>query len=1339
MRAILCRRSDHPEVTAVSKSAADRNLLFGLLALQNGMIEHTALLKAFQAWTLAKDRSMAGLLLEQRALTEPRRALLDGLLREHVVIHCGDVQKSLAAVAAGKSTRESLASLADPDINATLAHIAVAHASTDDGTIDQTSSFSVGSSTSDGQRFRVLRPHARGGLGAVFVALDTELNREVALKQILDHHADDPGSRKRFLIEAEITGGLEHPGIVPVYGLGSYGDGRPYYAMRFIKGDSLKEAIERFHNDTVLTERPGLRSLELRRLLRRFTDVCNAIDYAHSRGVLHRDIKPGNVIVGKHGEVLVVDWGLAKPVGRAEPLNDAGERTIVPSSASGSAETLPGSVLGTPAYMSPEQASGDLDRLGPRSDVYSLGATLYCLLTGKPPFEGDDLGEMLRKVRKGEYVRPREIDPDLDQALEAVCRKAMAIELDERYTSCRALAEDVERWMADEPVLASPEPLMRRVRRWAKQNRTAVTAAGAALVAGLVGLSAVVAVQTRANTRLSQSLDRDTDARTDLAAANDDLKAATASVQARYRLSVDAIKTFHTGVSEDFLVKQDQFKDLRDRLLKSASDFYGKLGALLVKETDFASRRALAQANFEVAGLTAEVGRPDDALAAHRAVLAERQTLSQEPGADAGVRIEVGQSLTEVAGLLETTGKTEAALSGYQQAETLLAGLATSAFASAARAALAKCRSRMASFLSKTGKNDQALAVYRLARSDQEVLVAIPEPARESRRDLADTIMGIGQLLSQTGKQAEAAAEYPKAIAIQQKLADENPGVTDLRDRLANGHTNLGILLYQSGKPSEAQIEYRKAMVIQQKLADDNPAVNAVRSRLANSHHNLGLLLSEMGGSAAAEAEYRKAMVIQQKLADDNPAVPEFRNRLSLSHNNLGLLLSDTGKPADAETEYRRAMDIQRKLADDNPTVTDFKKWLAVSHDNLARLLLQIGKPSEAEAQYRTAIAIQKKLSDENPTVTDFRKWLAHSHHNLGAMLGATRPSEAQAEYLQALALNQKLSDDNPASNNFRFQLAVTHQNVGSNYLQTGKLSDAECEYRTSIEIQQKLAGDNPGVTDFHNRLAESHNSLGMLLNQTGRPAEAEAEYRLAMAINQKLSDDNPAVTDFRSELAFAHDSLGVFLSQTGKPSQAQAEYRQSLAIRQKLVDENPNVAAHRFDLVNTLNNNSDLLRHAGNAAEARGGFERALALSERLVRENPEITRYRSGPAWSLRGRAMIRRQLADSAGAAADLRRALAIWNAIPSRTGDEWFETACNQAALAGLAGREASGVSAAEARLHADATMALLKKAVALGFRNANEFRIQDALDPLRDRPDFRLLILDLSFPANPFAR
>ena len=416
----------------------------------------------------------------------------------------------------------------------------------------------------------------------------------------------------------------------------------------------------------------GGRDLELRKLLRRFLDVCNAIDYAHSRGVIHRDLKPANIILGKHGETLVVDWGLAKAVSRADPF--AGEQTIAPSS-SGSSETLPGSALGTPAYMSPEQAGGDLDRLGPRSDVYSLGATLYCLLTGKPPFEGEDVGEILRRVQAGDVRAPREVDPLLDKALEAVCLKAMATKPAERYASCRALAEEIERWAADEPVVAWREPLSRRVRRWATRNRTAVASVAVALIAGVVGLSAVLAVQTQAKADVTRALAGERDANRALAASNVALERSKAAVQARYDLAVEAIQAFHTGVSEDFLLKQDQFKELRDGLLRSAQDFYGKLSALLGRETDPAAAAGrFWRRTARLADLTGKVGSKEDALKAHRAVLAAREALAAEPAAGAAATVDLGRSLNEVAGLLGETGRTGEALAACRGSESLLSG-----------------------------------------------------------------------------------------------------------------------------------------------------------------------------------------------------------------------------------------------------------------------------------------------------------------------------------------------------------------------------------------------------------------------------------------------------------------------------------------------------------------------------------------------------------------------------------------------------------------------------------------------------------------------------------------
>src|SRR3954471_14964801 len=179
-----------------------------------------------------------------------------------------------------------------------------------------------------GPAFRILRPQARGGLGDVFVAFDAELHREVALKSIRPDRADHPRSRTRFLLEAEVTGGLEHPGIIPVYGLGHDHDGRPFYAMRLNKGDNLKVAIAQFHEVDGARRDPGERVLALRQLLRRFLDVCNTLAYAHSRGVLHRDVKPGNILLGPYGETLVVDWGLAKALDRTDVLDLTSETPL---------------------------------------------------------------------------------------------------------------------------------------------------------------------------------------------------------------------------------------------------------------------------------------------------------------------------------------------------------------------------------------------------------------------------------------------------------------------------------------------------------------------------------------------------------------------------------------------------------------------------------------------------------------------------------------------------------------------------------------------------------------------------------------------------------------------------------------------------------------------------------------------------------------------------------------------------------------------------------------------------------------------------------------------------
>jgi serine/threonine-protein kinase len=961
-------------------AAADRHLLFGLLALQNGLIDQVQLVAAFQAWTRDKSIALADHLVARGDLDPGARAGLDAIVASHVMKH-GDVEQSLAAVPATRGTRASLAALGEPEIEATLARVALGEngqATQADYDPDRTGGFTVGESPESGQRFRLLRPHARGGLGEVFVALDAELHREVALKQILDKHADDPVSRRRFVAEAEITGGLEHPGVVPVYGLGAHSGGRPYYAMRFVRGESLKEAIEHFHGDKSLKETPGRRSLELRKLLRRFTDVCNAVDYAHSRGVIHRDLKPANIVLGKHGETLVVDWGLAKAVGRADP--SAGEHTIAPSS-SRSSDTLPGSALGTPAYMSPEQAAGDLDRLSPRSDVYSLGATLYCLLCGKPPYEGDDLGEILRKVLIGDFALPRAVSPSLDRALEAVCLKAMATKPEDRHPSCRALADDVDRWMADEPVSAWAEPWTRKLLRWLTRHRTGVTGAAAAVLAGVLGLSGVLAVQTQANSQLSDSLNREKSARTALSAANNKLVDEQAKVQARFELAQKAIATFHTGVAEDMLLKNDQFKSLRTELLKGAAGFYGDLENLLIGQTDARSRTALATGFFQLAELTRKIGSAQEALAVHRKALAIRRELATESGANLETRLNLARSLRLMGVTLYRTGDSAGALSSCEEALDLAQTL------------------------------------------------EVDHPTNEVRSVLADIRSYTGTLLSVIGKPVEALAVHQKSLAIREKLAATEPADTGYQLELSWTYNDIGHALRASGKPAEALEAHRKALAIAHKLADDKPAVARIQMNLAGTYNNIGLILSRLGQPSEALEAQSKALPIRQRLVDANPAVSDFQGDLGWCHDQIAGLLLRTGQPADALAEYRKAVAAFEKTADadlDTPWLSN----LAYSHIGIGQAHARERRFAEALAAMDAGLAILERLAQRDQKSADVAGELGYGYALRGlARFRAGSSASAAADLRRAVELRDNFSHlDDPRFSppDVRFTLAQT-------------------------------------------------------------------------------------------------------------------------------------------------------------------------------------------------------------------------------------------------------------------------------------------------------------------------
>ncbi len=988
----------------MSAIAADRHLLFGLLALQNGLIDQSQLMLALQAWTRDKTRSLADHLQARGDLTAAKRAILDALAEVHLEAHGDDVEKSLAAVPTDHATRTGLASLGEPEIDAALTRVTggkhgqttnvdddphrtlnlAAGESTGDGQRGRSSILAVGGSTGDGQRFHVLRPHARGGLGEVSVALDAELNREVALKQMLDSHANDPASRRRFVLEAEITGGLEHPGIVPVYGLGTYAAGRPYYAMRFIRGDSLKEAIETFHADEDLKRDTGRRVLELHKLLRRFVDICNAIDYAHARGVLHRDIKPGNVIVGRHGETLVVDWGLAKVTGLSDP--SAGERTLMPDSAGSRSETLPGSVMGTPAYMSPEQSEGDLDRLGPRSDVYSLGATLYCLLTGRPPFEGNVI-DVLRRVRQGDFPPPREHEPTLDRALEAVCLKAMTLKPEDRYPSAKALSEEVERWMADEPVSAWAEPLGRRLRRWGRRHRTGVTAGAVAVLLALAGSAAVLAVQTKANRNLTAANRRESQ-------ANVALRAAVERERAQFDLAMDAIRDSHERITDDILMKQAEFAGLRGKLLTSSRDFYQKLEASLAGKTDRRSRAALGQAFQALGELAQKTGATEEAVASLVRAVTTRRALAREEPADGRARSDLGHSL-------------------------LTLGIARSDL---------------------TGQNGQATTDLGEASSELEAAAKERPDDPHLRLDLAKCLLAQGTVQSAAGPPQEGQSAIASGLDALKALVDEHPDDRDARIALGMALTISGTRARVGGRPAEALALFEQARAVLKRYAEAHPDDTEIQLELGATYNLAGIILGdELTKIDEARAAFQRYFDILAPVARANPGVLNFVIGLKTAHYNIGRMFWEEGRLDEALPNLQSVRDENEALARAHLDDVQFRYFRWIQNGHVGQVLEQMGRLPEALTAAGRSRAAAEETAAAMPSMVELKIWVASGNDDVGKVL---QRMGRQAEAMQPLARAREAWDaylaknpDDPLARNAAVlnlaRLAAARQHAG--------------------------------------------------------------------------------------------------------------------------------------------------------------------------------------------------------------------------------------------------------------------------------------------------------------------
>jgi serine/threonine protein kinase len=1071
-------------------ASADRNLLFGILALQMDFITRDQLVAGMNVWLLDKAKPLGDILRDLGHLNSERLQLLAALVAEHLKRHGGDPQRSLAALSSVPPTlRQRLAALPDEAVQQSIGCVGAAKPAEDDPNQTVAQPLPPQSAV----RYRILRPHAKGGLGEVFVAEDTELGRSVALKEIQNRYADDQVSRDRFVREAEITGGLEHPGIVPVYGLGSYADGRPFYAMRFIKGDNLKAAIKQFHEIRDLADEwwvgqpEGIRrralplrvasrrrfdSLEFRQLLRRFVDVSNAVAYAHSRGVLHRDLKPGNIMLGKYGETLVVDWGLAKPTGRsdASPTDPDADATLQPRSGGECSATIMGQALGTPAYMSPEQASGKLDELGPATDIYSLGATLYELLTGTVPFPEFDLDA----VQKGRFPPPRQVNPRVPQSLAAVCLKAMALKPADRYTSAPALAEEVERWLADKPVTAWAEPWGTRLRRWVRKHHTLVTTCAALLILGTVGLTAglylVNAEKNRAEAARSDAINaqRREEGQRKQAETNRLL------AEANERRAVSEQKRAETEKRVQVAVRGFlQNNLLRQASVREQAIAVGASGAAVTARHDMTVRELLARAAGEFSPDTISRKFPDQPLVqaeiletigeAFESIEDYQQSILYVKAACAIREKKLG--LENPATIVGLTNLAFAHVAASQSAEAVLAGLrllqildrlagpgqpgssgAGATDTLAARSKLADdawdaliqsveqkldIRRYMRPFVGPVSA-DTALAAMRLALALPEIERHADSFAQRFGEDDRKTlymrlIVGFGY--QATGRFEKAAETYSKVLArAERTLPTQDLRVAFLQLLLGSVHSTLG------RNPTEVRRLYESAYrTIKDALGPDHPMTIDCMEALGQNYmsfHDYAMALPLLEEAFRREKamlgpDAYRTLVFMANLAYGCRAAGDLNRAAALSEEALRRLKATLG-PVHLDTlicmsnlansyfdlgRHAEAVKLHEEtLALVKATLGPVHSGTLISMGNLANSYAALGRHADALKLREETLRLTKaKVGADDPETLKCMNNLANSYAALGRHADALKLRE------ETLALRTtKLGRDHP-------------------------------------------------------------------------------------------------------------------------------------------------------------------------------------------------------------------------------------------------------------------------------------------------------------------------------------
>jgi eukaryotic-like serine/threonine-protein kinase len=757
--------------------------------------------------------------------------------------------------------------------------------------------------------YEVLSTLGQGGMGVVYLARQLSLNRRVALKMIGAGAHANARQLARFHLEAEMLASLQHPHIVQVHEVGEH-DGCPYMALEFVAGGALDQHLA----GQPQPARPAAQLVQT---------LARAMHCAHQRGIIHRDLKPANVLVTRDGTPKITDFGLAK---RLEEDSN----------------TCTGTILGTPSYMAPEQAAGKVKEVGPLADVYALGALLYEMLTGKPPFLAESPMATVQQVTSQDPEPPSRCCPGVPRDLETICLKCLAKDPRQRYASAEALAEDLRRFLADESIQARPATRTERLRKWVRRRPAW---AAVVLMTSLAAL-ALVAGGLWHGVRLRAERDR-TAVNYERAERNFD----------RARGAVDQMLT---EVSEEVLAEEPHMEQKRRALLDKALTFYKEL--LEEKSSDPALRQGTAMAYKRVADIYRLLGSENKAEENYRQAIALLGPLAAACPQDSVFRQQLADCHNFRGEVLRQTHRPREAREAYDAALRIQEELgAKFPEEPAYRQEQARTHYNLGILCEEINRPPEARQ-----QLDQAIgiLQALAEKFRATpgyRQHLARSYLNLGMVLRRTGEFDKAKEANEQAILLLQKLREQYTRQRDYQYELAAAYNNLGNLLADGRRAPEALTAHRAALALFDNLVIKYPGVPQYRNALANTCNSLGRMAAQQRDWLQAQQHFAEARDHFKKLLDEFPAQVDYQERMARALGNLGELLCLQENWPGARSNFERAIAALESALRPNQENWSCREELRARYQSLAETLVHLGDHAAAA---QAAAALPRVFGD---------------------------------------------------------------------------------------------------------------------------------------------------------------------------------------------------------------------------------------------------------------------------------------------------------------------------------------------------------------------------------------